>query len=120
MAEHRSRVPLEPFLWLGFAAGGVLAALFLPILVVLFGIAFPLGWIEPKYEQLSAVVTHPLTLVVMFVVCALSLLHAGHRFRYTLYDGLQMQHLDRTIAVLCYGGAIVGTVGSAYILLTAG
>jgi fumarate reductase subunit D len=35
--------PAEPFAWLAFSAGGVVAALFVPILLFLFGLAFPLG-----------------------------------------------------------------------------
>jgi fumarate reductase subunit D len=35
------------------------------------------------------------------------LVHAAHRFRYTLYDGLQVKH--RTlVAAVCYGGAVFG------------
>jgi fumarate reductase subunit D len=36
---------LEPLAWLLFSAGGVLAAMVLPVLVLLFGLAFPLGWL---------------------------------------------------------------------------
>ena len=32
----------EPFLWLLFSAGGVLSAMLMPILLLLFGIAVPL------------------------------------------------------------------------------
>lgn len=118
-AQRKSRPPVEPFLWLGFTSGGVLAALFAPILLFLFGVAFPLGWIDPPdRDHLLAVVSYPVTVVVLFVVLSLGLLHAAHRFRYTLYDGLRMQHLNELIAVLCYGGAVVGSVASAYVLLT--
>ena len=118
-AQRKSRPPVEPFLWLGFTSGGVLAALFAPILLFLFGIAFPLGWIDPPdREHLLAVVSNPVAVVVMFVVLSLGLLHAAHRFRYTLYDGLRMQHLNELIAMLCYGGAVLGSVASAYVLLT--
>jgi fumarate reductase subunit D len=116
---RKPRTPVEPFLWLGFTSGGVLAALFAPILLFLFGVAFPLGWIDPPdHDHLLAVVSNPLTVVVLFVVLSLCLLHAAHRFRYTLYDGLRMQHLNDLIAVLCYGGAVLGSVASAYVLLT--
>ena len=54
--------------------------------------------------------------LALFVLCMLSLFHWAHRFRYTLYDGLQIKHLNEVIAVLCYGGAIVGTVAAAYLL----
>ena len=119
-ARKMSRPPAEPFLWLGFTSGGVLAALFAPILLFLFGVSFPLGWIDaPDHDHLHAVVSHPLTVVVVFVVLIMCLLHAAHRFRYTLYDGLRMQHLNELIAVLCYGGAVLGSIASAYVLLTA-
>jgi len=111
--------PIEPFLWLLFSAGGTLAAIVMPVLLFLFGLAFPLGWISPpSYEHLYAVVSHPLTRLALFVLCTLGLLHWAHRFRYTLYDGLQIKHLNEIINVTCYGGAIVGSVVAAYLLLT--
>jgi fumarate reductase subunit D len=112
--------PIEPFLWLLFSAGGVLAALFLPILVFLFGVAFPLKWISsPRHDDLLALLRNPLTLIVLFVLCALALFHWAHRFRYTLYDGLQIKHLNGLINVFCYGGALVGSAAAAYVLLQA-
>ena len=36
----------EPFLWLLFSAGGVVSALLLPIHLLLFGLAIPLGWVS--------------------------------------------------------------------------
>ena len=63
---------------------------------------------------------HPLTRIALLAVCVLSLLHAAHRFRYTLYDGLQIKHLNEVIALACYGGAIVGSIAAAYLLATFG
>jgi fumarate reductase subunit D len=111
---------IEPFLWLLFSAGGVLAALLLPVLVFLFGLAFPLGWIAaPGYEHLLAVLRHPVARLVVFLLCALSLFHWAHRFRYTLYDGLQIKHLNEVVNLLCYGGALVGSVVAGYLVLLA-
>jgi fumarate reductase subunit D len=108
---------IEPLLWLLFSAGGVLAALLLPALVLLLGLAIPLGWLPaPDFGHLLAVLRHPLTRVVLFLLCALSLCHAAHRFRYTLYDGLQIKHLNGLINLLCYGSAIVGSVAALYLL----
>jgi fumarate reductase subunit D len=110
----------EPFLWLLFSAGGVAAALLIPILLLLFGVVFPLGWISPPdYDHLHAVVTNPLTRLVLLGLCVLALFHWAHRFRYTLYEGLQLKHLYRVISVFCYGGALVGSAVSAYLLLLA-
>ena len=108
---------IEPILWLLFSAGGVMAALMIPILLVLFGFAFPLGWLPaPAHAHLFSVLGHPLTLVILFLLCMLSLVHWAHRFRYTLYDGLQIKHLHELIDLLCYGGAIVGSIVAAYLL----
>jgi fumarate reductase subunit D len=45
---------VEPLPWLLFSAGGVVAALFLPLLMLLFGLAAPLGWISAPSHQRSA------------------------------------------------------------------
>jgi len=112
---------LEPLLWLLFSAGGVFAALLMPSLLLLFGLAFPLGVLAPpSYVHLRAVLSHPFTLLVLFFLCTLSLFHWAHRFRYTLYDGLQIKHLNEVITLLCYGGAIIGSVAAAYLLLRLG
>ena len=109
--------PIEPLLWMLFSAGGVVAALLIPILALLFGLAFPLGWLSPPdHGHLLAVLGHPLTRVGAFVACVLSLVHAAHRFRYTLYDGLQVKHLDELINLFCYGGAIALSVWAGYLL----
>ena len=107
----------EPFLWSLFSSGGVVAAFFLPVLLFLFGIAIPLGWIdEPDYGRMLALLKNPLTRLILFVICSLPLFHWAHRFRFTLYDGLQIKHLNELIAVFCYGGAVVGTIIAGYLL----
>jgi fumarate reductase subunit D len=112
-----ARRSLTPLPWLLFSAGGVMAALFLPVLVFLFGLAFPLGWIAaPEYVDLHGLLRNPLTLAALFVVFTLSLFHWAHRFRYTLSDGLQIKHLGKLVAVLCYGGACLGTLAVVYVL----
>jgi len=106
----------EPLLWMVFSAGGVVAALVLPMLLFLFGVAFPLGWLTPpSAAHLAAVISHPLTRLALVVVCTVSLFHAAHRFRYTLYDGLQLKWKWQ-IALFCYGGALAGA-GAAFIIL---
>jgi fumarate reductase subunit D len=111
----------EPLLWLVFSVGGVVAAMLIPGLLFLFGLAFPLGWVSPPgHEHLLVLLRHPLTRLVFFMLCMLSLFHAAHRFRYTLYDGLQIKHLNEMIFVLCYGGALAGSLWAAYLLLRVG
>ena len=108
---------IEPLLWLVFSAGGVVVALLIPVLLLLFGLAFPLGWLSPpSHGHLLAVLGHAVTRAALFLLCLLALFHWAHRFRYTLYDGLQIKHLSELINLFCYGGAIVGSVLAGYLL----
>ena len=119
MAEGPKRT-VEPFVWLMFSGGGVAAALVLPALLFLFGLALPLGWISaPDHAHLLTVLQNPLTRLALLGVSALALVHGAHRFRYTLHDGLQLQRYDRLIAATCYGGALVGTALAVYLLFVA-
>ncbi|MGH9309850.1 MAG: fumarate reductase subunit FrdD [Vicinamibacterales bacterium] len=107
----------EPLLWMLFSAGGVLSAMLMPMLVLLLGIAMPLGWLAPPSRaELLQVLGHPLTRLALLALCVLSLFHWAHRFRHTLYDGLQIKHLNEVIAVVSYGIAIVGSGVAAYLL----
>lgn len=110
---------VEPLVWLTFSGGGVVAAVLLPVLAVLFGLAFPLGWISaPDHAHLAALVGHPVTLIVLLGVFVVLLVHSAHRFRYALYDGLQLKH-QTAIAILCYGAAAVGSVAAVLVLWSA-
>ena len=109
---------IEPILWLLFSAGGVMAAVFLPILVLLFGLAIPLGWVQPDYSHLHAVFSHWLTRLVVLGLFVLMLFHWAHRFKYTLVHGLQLARLETPISVLSYGGALVGSAAALLIVLT--
>jgi len=112
-----ARRSVEPILWILFSAGGVMSALFLPAAIFLLGVAFPLGWMAPPtHDHLLGLVGHPIGALVLLALCVSSLFHWAHRFRYTLYDGLQIKHLNEVINALCYGGAIVGSVAAAYVL----
>jgi succinate dehydrogenase subunit D len=108
----------EPFLWLLFSGGGVVAALALPVLLFLFGVAFPLGLLSPPdFAHLLALLRHPLTRLGLLVVFVLSLVHAAHRLRFTVGHGLQVQRYDALIAAACYGGAVLGSLVAAHLLL---
>ena len=108
------------FFWALFSAGGVAAAFLLPVHVFLFGLAFPLGWLEPpSYDSLFSLLQFPVTRLYLLLLCVLSLFHWAHRFRYTLYDGAQIKHLSKVIVVGTYGGAFAGSVVAAYLLFLA-
>ena len=119
MADQKSQLRLEPLLWMLFSAGGVVAAFLIPVHLFLWGVAFPLGWLRALgYLSTMALLAHPLVRIYLFVLCSVPLFHAAHRFRYTLYDGLQIKHLNEVINFSCYGGAVLGTALAGYLLWT--
>ncbi|MEE8367286.1 MAG: fumarate reductase subunit D [Thermoanaerobaculia bacterium] len=107
----------EPFFWSLFSSGGMISALILPGLVFFLWIATPLGWWQsPSYADLVMLLENPLLRAGLFIVISLSAVHWGHRFRFTLYDGLQLSHLYGLIATVCYGGAALIVCIAAYVL----
>lgn len=109
------KIHTEPFWWSLFGAGGALSALFLPILLIIFGIAIPFGWVEPpSYELLSNITSTLAARLLLLGLISLSLFHWAHRFRFTLHEGLQLHRYSKIIAVLCYGFAIIIAAITAY------
>jgi len=102
---------------MGFGAGGTLAAIVLPALMALLAVAVPVGLIAlPQRMDLLSLVHSPVVRVGLWLVFAACLFHWAHRFRYTLYDGLQIKHLNELIFTGCYGGAAVGAAFAASVL----
>jgi fumarate reductase subunit D len=111
---------VEPVRWLLFSAGGMLAALLIPGLLVLFGVVFPLGWLDPPdHDHLLAVLRNPITRLVLLALCVLALFHWAQRFRYTLIDVLQLKEQSDIVNFLCYVVATAGSLVAAYLLLGA-
>ena len=108
----------EPIWWSLFSAGGVVAAFLVPVLILITGIAWPLGLLPGdalEFARMQALLSHPLTRVFCFVLISLPLFHWAHRFRFTLVD-VGLKSIHTLIAVLCYGAAIAGTIAAAVIL----
>ena len=115
-----SRRSPEPFLWLLFSAGGVVAALLIPVLLFLFGLAIPLGWLTaPDHEHLLAVLRpsrSPGWSSSESAYCRCSTGRSGSGTPSTTDCSSRVQRL---IIVICYGGAVAGSIISAYLLLSA-
>jgi fumarate reductase subunit D len=115
-----AKTVVEPVRWLLFSAGGMAAALLIPGLLLLFGVAFPLGWLDPpSHAHLLAVLRNPITRLVLLALCVLALFHWAQRFRYTLIDGLQLKRHSDVINFVCYGLAAAGSVVAADLLVWA-
>ena len=106
----------QPPFWLLFGAGGMLSALVGWALVLVTGIAGPLGlvdWMAPA--RMHAFAASAIGKAFIFVVIALMLWHGVHRIFHTLHDfGV---HAGAAAFVACYGLALAGTVAAAVALL---
>ena len=105
----------EPIFWSLFSAGGVVAAFFIPITLVVTGIAVPVGWVSA--EGLRELVGHPLSRLYLLVLISLPMFHWAHRFRYAAVD-LGLRGRGGLLAVVCYGTAIVVTVMAVTFLVS--
>lgn len=108
----------EPIWWSLFAAGGVISALFIPILMLITGIVLPftLTGEEPFiYERIHGAALHPIIRLLIFAIIAFPLFHFAHRFRFILSD-IGLLKYRPLISVLCYGSAIIGTILTAIVL----
>ena len=108
----------EPIWWSLFSAGGMVAAMVLPVLMVITGILMPFGLAgdDPlNFDRIHSALSQPPIKLIIFAVISLPLFHWAHRFRFTLVD-VGLKSVSTLIAVLCYGLAIAGTIVSAVIL----
>jgi fumarate reductase subunit D len=109
---------IEPIWWALFGAGGFVAALLLPIHILLNGV----GWaaLPPettRVDRVLNIVTNPIAKLYLLVLISLPLFHWAHRFRYFLFD-LGLHGGRMAIAVLCYGLAVLGTIAAILILFS--
>jgi fumarate reductase subunit D len=110
----------KPIFWSLFGAGGLLSALFGPMLVLLTAIAIPLGLLLPQgtlsYARVLAFVHWWPGKLAVFVTVWLFSFHALHRFYHTLHDfGL---HISAGGKALAHGVAGVMTLVCAWVLLS--
>ncbi|HYW91393.1 MAG TPA: fumarate reductase subunit FrdD [Gammaproteobacteria bacterium] len=98
----------KPVIWLPFAAGGMVAALVLPALMLIVLLSTAGGMHPPGLEHatLLGFLHNPVAAAVLFLVLTLPLWHAAHRLRMTLQDlGVRTSASRRVVVWLCYGGA---------------
>jgi fumarate reductase subunit D len=113
---------IAPMFWLPFGAGGMLAALIGPALVLITGLAAPtgigitMGFLS--FARAMAVARHPLGKLILFGVIVLFIWHGAERLYLTLRD---MHAGERSSLMwLCYGTAGVLTLVTAGALVVIG
>ena len=107
--------------WFLFAQGGVLAAILVPVHVLVQGILGPLGIVsvvDRHYDTWVRILGNPIVKLYLLVLIAFPFFHFAHRLRYLLVD-LGVPAAKSTPAqVIFYGGAVLVTLVTIWILLT--
>ena len=104
-----------------FAQGGVIAAVLIPVHVLVQGILGPLGWVsvvDRHYDTWINLLGNPIVKLYLLVLIAVPFFHFAHRLRYLLVD-LGVPAAKSTPAqAIFYGGAVVVTLITIWVLLT--
>ena len=124
MNEHvaKKRPALDHlFFWFMFAQGGGLAALVLPVHVLVQGILGPLNIVpvvDRHYDTWVNVLGNPLVKLYILALVAFSFFHFAHRLRYLLVDLGVPQARSLPAQAVFYGGAVLVSLATIYIVLT--
>lgn len=110
----------DPALWLPFGAGGVLAALFGPALVLVTGFPFVLGLSQDAlgYENMLAFAQNFFGKAFLFAIVVFFMWHAALRIYHLLHD-LRV-HVGALVKTILFGGSLVLTLVAAWALLRLG
>jgi fumarate reductase subunit D len=109
------------FWWFLFSQGGIVAAILIPVHVLIQGILGPLGIVpvvDRHYDTWTRVLSNPLVKLYLLVLIAVPFFHFAHRLRYLLVDFGVRAAKGTAAQVLFYGGAIVVTLVTIWVLLT--
>lgn len=106
--------------WFLFAGGGVLAAILLPVHILVQGILGPLGLqvVDRHYDTWARALANPIVKLYLLVLIAFPFYLFAHRLRYFLVDLGVPAARSVPAQVIFYGGAVVVTLVTIWILLT--
>jgi succinate dehydrogenase subunit D len=119
--EHQRLALAHLIWWFLFAQGGVLAAILVPVHVLVQGILGPLRIVpvaDTHYSSWIALLGNPIVKLYLLVLIALPFFHFAHRLRYLLVDLGVPAAKSMPAQVVFYGGALLVTLATIWILLT--
>lgn len=111
----------EPIFWSIFGMGGVIAAMFIPVMIFVTGIGGAFGWdavtgaLAHGEDGIGALLNHAPVRAVLGLIMALASVHAAHRIRHTLID-LHVHAPPALLIVASYGTAAIVSVLTAIVL----
>ena len=118
VAARRRPALMHLFWWFMFAQGGVVAAVLLPVHIVLNGILGPLGYARVVTPDNVTILSNPIVKLYLLVLIAVPFFHFAHRLRYLLVDLGVSAARAVPAQIVFYGGAILVVLLTIYVLLT--
>jgi fumarate reductase subunit D len=109
------------FWWFMFSQGGVLAALLVPVHILVQGILGPLGIVpvvDRHYDTWIRILGNPIVKLYLLVLIAVPFFLFAHRLRYLLVDLGVAGAKSVPAQVIFYGGAIAVSLVTIWVLLT--
>jgi fumarate reductase subunit D len=109
------------FWWFMFSQGGVLAALLVPVHILVQGILGPLGIVpvvDRHYDTWIRILGNPIVKLYLLVLIAVPFFLFAHRLRYLLVDLGVSGAKSVPAQVIFYGGAVAVTLVTIWVLLT--
>lgn len=107
----------EPFWWGLFAAGGMIAAMLAPVMILVTAFILPLGGAHESlsYANASALLDSLIVKLGLAGIVTLSLFHCAHRIRHTFVD-VGIAKPEGIVAAICYFGAAAASVACGWAL----
>ncbi len=122
MSEEARRPALGHLIWwFLFAQGGVLAAILVPVHVLVQGVLGPLGIVrvvDRHYDTWISILGNPIVKLYLLVLIAFPFFHFAHRLRYLLVDLGVPAAKSVPAQAIFYGGAVLVTLATIWILMT--
>ena len=121
MSTIRRQARLHLFYWFAFAQGGVIAAILIPVHVLVQGILGPLGIVpvaDRHYDTWVRLLGNPIVKLYLLVLIAVPFFHFAHRLRYLLVDVGVPAAKGVPAQAVFYGGAVVVTLVTIWVLVT--
>ena len=106
----------EPMFWGPFSGGGMLAATFAPIHVIIFGLILPLGIATVAFDRVESMVENPIARLYLLALVGGCFFHWAHRFRFVVMDLGAPHALKMPVAVASYGAAALLSGWGAFAL----
>jgi fumarate reductase subunit D len=120
--RHAQKPALAHLLWwFLFSQGGVVAAILIPVHIVVQGILGPLGVVrvvDRHYDTWNTILGNPIVKLYLLVLIAVPFFHFAHRLRYLLVDLGVPAAKSVPAQVVFYGGAVVVVLATIIVLLT--